>query len=498
MKRREITILLLLLLAAGVRLARFDLMEFKYDEVTVIVEAGRWLGRGIPQDGMMSGVGVRNPPGFMFLLTPLTALTSSPLVICLGMVCFNVAAVWLIIRLGIELGSPGAGLWAGAFMAVHPWLVLYSRKIWAQSLLPFFVCLFLLVILRCLNRPRSRAIFWLGPIVCVTWQIHYSAYALLGFALLWLVHEGLRRRLNAFMLVLGALIGAFTLLPYAVYLAGEGAAAQANPLRVALAEGKLDNAWEIFRAWARTGFAGGFGYPFAFGFESLANGWEGGKGRLLEGGAVTATVLTFALALRALVAGRPNRDTRNAPSTSLWLGLFAVLPPLLYAVRGIPSPPHYFIVGLPALLMLAGEGMERVLGGRFEIEAGPLCGGKWRLAPGVIMIVCGLVVWTTMLLEIDRGGGTAGDYGVGYRAQRAAARILVEEGVATRGIDARLTRDHSIGIYYLMSTVLPRPERRAGRTAKLIDTLRYSEHPCGLEATERRKAGPLRICLYGP
>ena len=153
-----IRLLVWLLIITGVflRIRYFDLMEFKSDEVTAILITKYWLSRGVPQFGLMSSAGILNPPGFIYLLSPLVIITSSPLWIGFYITCFNIAALWLLYRLGIKIGSSLAGFWACGFMAVHPWLILFARKIWAQSLLPFFVIAFLIVIVQCTQEPRSR------------------------------------------------------------------------------------------------------------------------------------------------------------------------------------------------------------------------------------------------------------------------------------------------------------------------------------------------------
>ncbi|MCE9614433.1 MAG: glycosyltransferase family 39 protein [Lentisphaerae bacterium] len=471
-----------LILALVVRLLWFDLMEFKFDEVDVLQLTREWVLRGgLPQYGMMSGVGVRNPPGFIFLLWPWVAAQASPLAIGGFIAVLNVLAVWLMLRLGRALGQPAAGRWAAAFMAVHPWLILYSRKIWAQSVLPVFMLLALIIMAIGTAHPRHRATFWLLPVLALAWQIHFSAWCLVAVALLWLTSTALRGRLNLRWALAGGLPALLVLGPYLHHLTATACADLRAQAHVG-GGGGIAQAGSVLRSWVQTAFAGGFGQIGAAGPASLASVMPGAAGSLLELLAWTGTVAVLALASHSA-----RRDASHHPDFRLWLALAALMPPALYAARGIVAPPHYFIIGLPALLFLAGLGA-----GRLRV---PRAASLAPWLPGALVVTCGVVVWLAVIAHIRHTGGTGGDYGVAYRHQRTAADMLAKGGVPADGVDATLMRDDGVGVLYLLNRLLPETAGHVNGKSKLLDTLRHPDlararFPAGWR---EERAGPLRI-----
>ena len=494
MNKRTIQQLLLpaiLLLAVALRVWWFDLMEFKGDEVGALLLARYWLSRGIPQFGLISGVGVRNPPGFMFFLWPQVAAAWSPLSIGLTIVAFNVAAVWLLRRAGVMLGSAAAGTCAAALAAAHPWLILYSRKIWAQSLLPFLVTAFLLAIFRCALRRRSRAVFWTAPLVCMIWQVHYSGYCVVFFLFIWLTVQAFRRKVNWPWAAGGAALAAVTLIPYVVYLAGAGGADLGKMLSTGGEHTSgIANAVLLVRGFAQTAYAGDFGYPFAFSPVPLTHVLPGAGPIAAQAAAVIATSVLLILALCGGFAGRRVVSPAMAGGIP-WLGLFVLMPPVVYALKGIPAQPHYFILGLPALLLLAGIGAQALPACIAEQKRETARLAAAAVVPTALAVMCGASVWLFAISAIHREDGTAGDYGRSYRVQAAAAHMLAEEGVTADRLDARRTRDASIGVRFLLQDGVP---SGAARSAELIDTSLYPGAQCA-PGSESRRIGPLLICL---
>jgi hypothetical protein len=236
--------------------------------------------------------------------------------------------------------------------------------------------------------------------------------------------------------------------------------------------------------WVSTLFAGGFGYPFATGMISPGRVLAGAGGSIAGLCAGVGTALVAALA----VLGIRKR--------TVWLALYAVMPLMLYVVKGIRTPPHYFIISIPAALLLAGAGLERVRD--WSLPALGTTRGRVAAAlPGVLILLCGSLLWGVTLGVLERNGGSGGDYGLAYRWQREAARFLSAEGVAPADLEAGRTRDHSIGIHYLLRYVYPPASPDGAKKAVLIDTLRLPGETCGSgEGHMPRRFGPLLVCVH--
>ena len=150
-------------------------IEYKNDErymfraAQQIARTGHW-----PSLGMLSGVKLRNPGLSVWIFGVLQRLTgaSTPPQLARGVQLLNVLGL-----LGLAFFSwtlvPEAErdpwCWATAFAAVNPFAVLFQRKLWAQSTLPFFCVLFWMAWRY--RRTRAGAFFW-GLLGACLGQIH--------------------------------------------------------------------------------------------------------------------------------------------------------------------------------------------------------------------------------------------------------------------------------------------------------------------------------------
>src|SRR6185436_12168680 len=93
-------------------------------------------GHGVPLLGIDSSVGIRNPPVSVYLMAIPYLFTSNPVVATSYVALLSVIAVLLLYALVRRYYGPLAALVAAALYAVGPWAVIFSRKIWAQDMLP--------------------------------------------------------------------------------------------------------------------------------------------------------------------------------------------------------------------------------------------------------------------------------------------------------------------------------------------------------------------------
>ncbi len=178
--RHAILPIAILILAAVLRLWNLDATEFKYDEARVANLAAEFVDTGVPPlRGMGSSAGVDNPPLAVYLIALPVLLTRDPLLVTAFVVLVNLVGVWGAYALGRRYWGTGVGVVASALLAASPWAVFYSRKVWAQDLLPPFVILLFALLLGWSIGDRR----WLlsGAIVALAGltQIHFATLALL-------------------------------------------------------------------------------------------------------------------------------------------------------------------------------------------------------------------------------------------------------------------------------------------------------------------------------
>lgn len=208
--------ILILLFSLIFRITSLDLIEFKTDEAVNLLLASRPLfGHPFAPGGTLSSIGILNPPLFTYLLFPLTAVSLDPKWISFFIGFINslaIAFLFLIIR---KYYNQTIALLTSFFIALSPWAIIYSRKIWTQDLLiPFFVPFFysfhkLLV--------EKKQIFWIpyATLALILIQLHQIVIIFIGILTFFLLLQ--KVRVNLKYLLIGTTIGIIPLLPYAFF-----------------------------------------------------------------------------------------------------------------------------------------------------------------------------------------------------------------------------------------------------------------------------------------
>ena len=205
-----------LVVGAWLRFSHLDLLEFQADEAFASQLALGFIKHGtLPLAGLMSSVGVTNPPLLSYLLIPMFAISENPVVVSCCIAVLGLVAVVMTWHIGRKYYGPIAGLVAAAFFAVSPWAVVYSRKIWAQDFVPFFSAATMWAVHSVVLGRRPMAVFWcLFLPLCVV-QIHFSGVALtvaVVVILLWL-----RAKIDWRFAVGGLVAAIVTMIPYFKY-----------------------------------------------------------------------------------------------------------------------------------------------------------------------------------------------------------------------------------------------------------------------------------------
>jgi hypothetical protein len=187
-------------------------MEFKGDEAHMFhrAEAGHW-----PWLGLSSGVGLPNPGMSVWVFVALSRLFGlhNPTSLDRGVEGLNIAALLLLLVFVLREVSGRereAWLWGTALVALSPPAILFSRKIWAQSVLPFFSTLLLIAWWR--RRNRGAAFAW-GVLGAGLGQIHMSGFFFAGGLAAWTALFD-RRSARWKPWLLGTLLGSLTLIPW--------------------------------------------------------------------------------------------------------------------------------------------------------------------------------------------------------------------------------------------------------------------------------------------
>ena len=410
--RTEAAVLLgILLLAAVVRLALPGLTEFKADEGRLLTAALEMSKGEFALRGISSSVGFPNAPMSVWLYSLPLFVWRHPYAATLFTGLLSVAAVAGVYWLGRRYWGVQAATVAALMLAVSPWAIIFSRKIWAQNLLPVFAVGWAIAAALAFVEGRPRAIIPHLIFLAVAVQIHPSALGLVPATLLFLVV--FRRRVDWRLFVMGGVLAVLTAAPFLWYLGGRMRAEGGLPFSTgqAAAEVSLDS--------LRLSLEIATGQ----GIEAIAApGYAGLPG---------AAVIRFVWLVVLLVAVgwgvyRIARRWNDPASQAIFVCLAWFLGPILFFLwHRTPVYIHYFIVSLPALYLMAG-GLVGDLIGRVRVRR-----FVWP-AIGLIAILQ-LAMWIHLMAAIGREPG-AGGFGIPLSLKVDAAdrarSMLAETGAA--------------------------------------------------------------------
>jgi len=390
-------LLVVLGVAGGLRLGWPGVVELRRDEASVsrlALDMAR--GEDVPLLGIGSSTGIPNGPFSVWVMVP-PFLVSPDAEFATAYVAFlNVLAVlllWFFVR---RHWGRGAALLAALCLAAGPWPVIFSRKIWAQDVLPLFATAVVATGVLGFLEDRRWARFLHLPLLSITGQIHYAAIALVPTTV-YLVAAGRRRLGRPFWT--GLLVAVLLVVPFAI---GAWRALEPVLWRVpgAIEEHRAERSlalsaepWDLARR-----ITGGEGLPAYVGGERAEAVAE--RAPPVEG--LYAAFGVVVLAAGAWVVVRAfGRGRRVERALALWV----LSAPLLYTVTWNYVHIHYLIPMLPAAfaaLGVAGRDLGAVLGRRVRVAG-----------VAALLVVAGLQAWTTIAcLGYAREHATPGAFGV--------------------------------------------------------------------------------------
>ncbi len=420
----RIALLLVLLLAAGLRWWQPGLVEFKYDEAhTVGLALDIASGGPFPLTSGGTSIGLERPALDAYLLAiPLLLGRIEAAVWWSG--ALGVLAVALVYNLGRRLGGPLVGLLAALYMAANPWLVLYDRKLWSHIQVVLSVALLLLA-WEIVVRARGRTTFWfvvLGALQCLSHVLALLQVLSWLAALLIAPRKWLNRRWLA-----GIGVTAGLLAPYFIGVASQNRSAH-GPLLVSggppLVEGGLRNLGQALNVFGGAGVHALTGLP-PTGLGAAAN-WVAWP-------LVALMLLGLVRVVRQINSGRPSGQAGR-------LLLSWSIPPLLVLALAPVGYQQYWTVLLPLPALFFAMGSDALL-------------RRLPLAPRVpftaLAVSLLLAVWVSgyadVLAAVHRGQGLH-TFGIPLSRWEAAVRAAVTEAgradaagirIAVQGIDPR-------------------------------------------------------------
>ncbi len=297
-----------------------------------------------------------------------------------------------------------AWLWGIVLTLANPLMLLYSRKIWAQSLLPLFLVILLIA---WMERRRHFLFVVLYAVMAVLiGQLHMSGFFWGAIVLLWGLRESRGRVSQLLPLISGALLGLVPLVPWLQEILNPSSSAQ---LQGAL-KGNLSDIPEIFkfRFWGHVASLGsGLHLPTVLGphFKDLLMRPLALLSYFVAGVATLALLIPV---LRSLfkaevwkqIFSLRRRELSSQTETLLWLALIAL--GLLMTFSNVRIHRHYLIVVTP-LLGVGAAWIALHFYPRFA-----------RILLSLLVLSQGILGFETLRFLKDTRGAPRGDFGRPY------------------------------------------------------------------------------------
>jgi hypothetical protein len=398
----------ILILATVLRLGAPGIVEFKRDEANLsYLSLDMVHGRDFPLLGIDSSVGIRNAPVNVYIMALPFLFTSDPTFPTQFVGLLNVIGVLLTYALVRRYYGPLAAIIAALLYAVSPWAVIYSRKIWAQDMLPMFILLTIgSGLLGFIEGKRWAQIIHL-PLLAITGQIHYGTFVLVPVSL-YLMIAGRKNLTRGFLYSLPIMI--LVLVPYAI-----GAASLLKPEVL----NKIIAPSSSPRTLAISGLAleytlftiAGTSIHLLVGPDQFQNYLKLVPDAYpIFNGLLVAVILSMLwLGIRLL----RYRDWRTPIDVTVLIWL--LFTPLVFSLTWTPMYPHYLIPMIPAAFValgIASADLWQALARNIPVQRIVLAVGGIALI-GVVI----LQVWLQVaLLDFLNTHNTPGGFGtpLGY------------------------------------------------------------------------------------
>jgi hypothetical protein len=428
-ERWELAVLAaILLVAALLRIGWPTLSEFKFSEARLqalvfeLTQEGR-----LPLIGVPSSAGFDHSPISVYLYVPPYLFTTDPIPATIYGGLVNVAGVALVWWLSRRW--PGGGRWAAPaaalLFAVSPWAVAFSRKIWQVAFVPLLALIFVGLVISDLVQGRRWHLAWALVAYALLVQIHPSALSLAPALLLWLLVFWRQVRLRP--LVLGAVLGVLTAVPFLIHQVTQGWPVLEALSSLPAATWDLTTvslAWEAITGRGIHSLAGE-AYPLLrlvpqIGWFFNAIGW-------------LAVGAGLWLAWRAMRSWRSDqRPARQAARIDFVLLIFLLVPVVFNLRQSLALHLHFFALLLPAAYLLVGRALQDLAGRvRARWFRPVVVGGLALLA---ILQVVALVLMARFVATHDTPGGfgmpladylAVADQTVAFTEETGAAEVLV-------------------------------------------------------------------------
>ncbi len=219
--KKEYLLYTIIAIGLFLRLIWINDMEWKDDEQLMYKMAHTSVDKGqFPEVGMESGGGIVNPGLSVGVFAVIASFTHDPISMDRVVQIINILSILcflIFIIKKIDAKEKDVWLYGITLAAISPLAVLFSRKIWAQDMLPIFS---FLIIFTNYHRSKKWGAFLWGLSGALLGQIHMSgfffAFGLFVFSVAYDYFNAIKFRWGYW--IVGSLIGSIGIIPWLSFI----------------------------------------------------------------------------------------------------------------------------------------------------------------------------------------------------------------------------------------------------------------------------------------
>ncbi|MCO6452942.1 MAG: glycosyltransferase family 39 protein [Caldilineales bacterium] len=446
MRRRLIAnlpVLVVLMLAAGLRWWQPGWVEFKYDEAHITGMAMEIAaGESWPLLSGGTSLGLQRSALDAYLLAIPLALTGGRVEAAIWFTgALGVAAVALVYVLGRRIAGRRAALVASLYLAANPWLILYDRKLWAHVQVVLSVALLLLA-WNVVVRRDKRSTFWFPVLASLQLLTHTLALVqgLSWLAAILVAPKRWRTRRFGW----GILVGLILLVPYGWGLLGWLGSGLASLDQASGFVGSAVNGGQplLERLAQPSQLFAGWGIDSLMGMVATSPAWS----PIRLAGLLSIFLLMTGIIRTALWLRKPERKLTAQLLLAWGLGptlAFLVAPSAIYLQYWtilLPLPALFFALGIDGLLDTPASSSAR----RYVAGVG------WVIVVGIVL--AWIAAYANVLGQVQSGAGAAA-FGVPLQKWQQAMDVAASAAddlnldqirVAVSGVDPAQDGDAAV------------------------------------------------------
>lgn len=335
-------------IASLFRVFLIDLMEFKFDEASTLFNVNEFFIKPyLINNSGVSSIGVRNFPLFYYLITIIAIPSRDPQYVSLIIALINTMMVGIFFVFIRKFYGLIVSILASLLLALAPWSIIYSRKIWGPDLIFIFLIPFLYFMHDLIINKKQKAILYAVILLTFLIQLHLSGVFLALSTIFILVI--FKIKINLKYLLTGLCIG---LIPSIPYFLNQFFSSQFCPDCIVFFQyAKIEKSFDLWNLIRPFQILNGYS------FDNLLGSDYANFAKMYP--IINFSNIIFFADYLLPIAGIYYILRKN--KKYLFLIIYAISIPSMYLITKTPANIYYFVIMIPVMTIIYSLGIYYLL-----------------------------------------------------------------------------------------------------------------------------------------